>query len=65
MEFEINNQQILVVNQKDGFDSAVIVETLDNKDMTLNEYAIEPSDFIQMLNWYRYQKSIGNDDLDF
>lgn len=65
MEFEINNQQILAVNQKDGFDSAVIVETLDNKDMTLGEYAIEPGDFIQMLNWYRYQKSIGNDDLYF
>lgn len=24
---------------------------------------ITPDDFVEMLNWYNYQKSIGNDDL--
>lgn len=28
-------------------------------------YEISPSDMVTMLNWYRYQKENGNDDLTF
>lgn len=64
MEFEINNNQTLVVKQY-GFDSDVIVEALDNKDVTVREYSITPGDFITMLNWYQYQIEIGNLDLNY
>ena len=29
------------------------------------EHTITPGDFVMMLNWYRYQKRMGNTDLNF
>ena len=64
MEFEINNQQILVVKQY-GQDKPVKVEILNSMDEVDKEYTITPEDFVTMLNWYQYQKSSGNDNLNF
>jgi len=61
---EINNNQYLEVKQLEGGKVAVYKR---NKYGALLEMGtiIEPGDFVMMLNWYRYQKDNGNENLMF
>lgn len=43
----------------------VVKETLDSKGNIEKRESIELGDIITMLNWYSYQKNIGNKDLMF
>jgi hypothetical protein len=63
--FEINNQQTLNAEQFHHDGSISITKYDHNGQQTENTFTISPGDFIQMLNWYRYQKEKGNHALDF
>ncbi len=69
MEFEVNNGRKIVLEQAEP-DGLVNVTTWeapgdDGVRDCESEYTISPGDFVMMLNWYRYQKDIGNTCLDF
>ena len=59
ISFDINNGGILTVHQ-DGHDTEINVFSTNT-----GTYKISPGDFVTMLNWYRYQKENGNENLDF
>ncbi|MDR3560511.1 MAG: hypothetical protein P4N59_03580 [Negativicutes bacterium] len=64
MVFEVNNGRKLSVFQARD-DGPVYVTTLDSKGNEEMVESINPGDFVTMVNWYRYQKEIGNADLTF
>lgn len=67
MIFKVNNGRHIQVSQTKP-DGPVKAETFapkgDNmtKEQSIN---ISPGDFVMMLNWYRYQKENGNENLNF
>ena len=69
MEFKVNNGRTIKLEQSEP-DGPVSVTTWEAPDRDGNvgcdsEYTISPGDFVMMLNWYRYQKRMGNTDLNF
>lgn len=64
IEFEINNDGIMTLNQED-FDGEVTVTRRWLNDNELSPFRISAADFITMLNWYRYQKDNNNERLEF
>ena len=63
MSFNINNNQKIELKQTKD-DGSIFVITKDNS-KTETTRIISAGDFITMLNWYTYQKSIGNANLEF
>lgn len=64
MRFEVNNgRRIEVFQARD--DGQVYVTTYDSKGEKESSDIISPGDFVMMLNWYRYQKETGNENLNF
>lgn len=63
MLFDINNQQIMNVTQAEP-DGPVRVAVC-YEDKIEKEFAVSAGDFVTMLNWYRYQKDHGNENLMF
>ena len=63
LSFEINNQRKLEIAQE-KHDGSVIVTAKDENSIDY-QYTISPGDFVMILNWYRYQKENGNDNLTF
>lgn len=67
MIFRINNGRHMQVSQAKP-DGPVKVETYEpavdkmKKDQSIE---INPGDFVMMVNWYRYQKENGNENLNF
>lgn len=59
ISFDINNGGILTVHQ-DGHD-----QQLEVMSSNVGTFFISAGDFITMINWYRYQKSNGNLNLEF
>ena len=67
MIFRINNGRHMQVSQTKP-DGPVKVETYAPAGDKMNkEQSIEisPGDFVMMVNWYRYQKENGNENLNF
>jgi hypothetical protein len=65
MNFKVNNGRSIEVFQARN-DGPVYATTLNsNKEEEGNTEIISAGDFITMLNWYRYQKDIGNTNLSF
>lgn len=64
MNFKVNNgRRIEVFQARD--DGPVYATTYDSKGDKESSEIISPGDFIMMLNWYRYQKANGNENLNF
>jgi hypothetical protein len=61
---KVNNQRKIEVFQamEDGH---IYVNTIDSEGKQESSDIIKAGDFVTMLNWYRYQKSIGNVNLSF
>ncbi len=65
-----NNERVIRIRQS-LIDGPITVRVLDApRDMFGSRpletmYEISPGDMVTMLNWYRYQKENGNDDLSF
>lgn len=57
-----NKQYIRIVSVEDGID---IYKENENGDILTQKEHISGGNFISMLNWYRYQKQQGNNDLIF
>ena len=64
ISFEINNGQTITLEQG-KHDGGVTVTKTVGKVVTDAGYTINPGDFVTMLNWYRYQKENGNENLNF
>ena len=68
IEFIINNQRKIELEQTEP-DGLVHVTTWSAEQGGIreveSEYDINPGDFVMMLNWYRYQKGNGNNDISF
>ena len=65
MVFYVNNEQMIQVLQ-DGNDGDIIIKKSRKCANTITEeYKIEAGDFITMLNWYKHQKALGNENLNF
>lgn len=64
MIFEVNNGRRLE-NLQDREDDKVYIITRDPSGAEEDHEVISPGDFVAMLNWYRYQKKNGNENLDF
>lgn len=67
---EVNNNRRIRLSQK-MIDGPITVRTLSAPDdpfghrVLENEYEISAGDMVMMLNWYRFQKTQGNDALVF
>lgn len=68
---DVNNDRRIRLSQK-VIDGPITVRTLSAPDdlsghhrSIENEYEISAGDMVMLLNWYRFQKSHGNDDLLF
>ena len=59
ISFDTNNGGILTVHQ-DKHDNQLEVMSSN-----IGTFYISAADFVSMLNWYRYQKDIGNKNLEF
>lgn len=64
MKFEVNNGRTIEVFQARD-DGPVYVTRYDSKGQKESSDIISAGDFITMLNWYRYQKENGNENLNF
>jgi hypothetical protein len=64
MTFKVNNGRTIEVFQARD-DGPVYVTTYDSKGEKESSDIISAGDFVMMLNWYRYQKENGNQNLDF
>ncbi len=64
MIFKVNNGRRLEVFQ-DREDDKVYLITRDSHGEEESHEIIQPGDFVMMLNWYRYQKENGNENLNF
>ena len=42
-----------------------VVTSYDSRNEVITRYGVEDKDFVTMLNWYRYQKENGNEQLQF
>jgi hypothetical protein len=58
---KINNGKTVEVY----FDNGIKIIHKDENGLPFKSESITDGDFIMMLNWYYYQKSIGNKDLKF
>lgn len=68
MKFNVNNNGTMEVFQ--AMDDGPVYVTVyepekDGKREERSSAIIRPCDFITMLNWYRYQKEHGNENLNF
>ena len=70
LELAVNNDRRIRLKQSE-IDGLITVRTLSaptdvfgHRDLE-SEYEISAGDFVMMLNWYRYQKTQGNDALIF
>ena len=65
-----NNERVIRIRQS-LIDGPITVRVLDAPRDVFGSraletmYEISPGDMVTMLNWYRYQKENGNDDLSF
>lgn len=64
MKFKVNNGRTIEVFQARE-DGPVYVTTYSSKGDEEDCEIISPGDFVMMLNWYRYQKENGNENLNF
>mgnify|MGYP001317691028 CR=1 FL=1 len=64
MKFKVNNGRTIEIFQTRE-EGPVYVTTCDSKGDRESNEIISPEDFVMMLNWYRYQKEIGNENLNF
>lgn len=64
MTFKVNNGRTIEVFQARD-DGPVYVTRYDSKGEKESGDIISPGDFVMMLNWYRYQKENGNENLNF
>lgn len=64
MKFKVNNGRTIEVFQARE-DGPVYVTTYNSKGEKESSEIISSGDFVMMLNWYRYQKENGNENLDF
>lgn len=67
---DVNNDRMIRIRQQ-NIGGPITVRTLtapngpfDHRDVE-NEYEISAGDMVMLLNWYRYQKSHGNENLIF
>lgn len=66
-KFKVNNGRTIEVFQARE-DGPIYVTTYNSKGEKESSEIIEiisPEDIVMMLNWYRYQKENGNENLDF
>jgi hypothetical protein len=65
IETEINNGRTMQLTQQQ-YDGKILLTTFNAKSgLVDHEEEISPGDLTMMVNWYRYQKSIGNKELVF
>ena len=64
MTFKVNNGRTIEVFQARD-DGPVYVMRYDSKGEKESGDIISAGDFVTMLNWYRYQKENGNENLNF
>lgn len=70
VHLETNNERVIRIRQS-VIDGPITVRVLGAPRDVFGSrpletmYEISPSDMVTMLNWYRYQKENGNDDLRF
>ncbi|HRS66229.1 MAG TPA: hypothetical protein P5519_10140 [Spirochaetia bacterium] len=64
MTFKVNNGRTIEVFQARD-DGPVYVTRYDSKGEKESGDIISAGDFVTMLNWYRYQKENGNENLNF
>ena len=64
LKFDVNNGRTITLIQSTP-DSDVQISTTDSAHDMDTIYYISPGDFVTMLNWYKWQKSTGNDSLTF
>jgi hypothetical protein len=62
-KIEVNNKQVLEISLLCGGGAAVVKK--DSAGVAVEEFVISPGDFVTLLNWYRFQKSNGNENLMF
>ena len=67
MIFRINNGRHMQISQTkpDGPVKAETYEPAGDKMKKEQSIEISPGDFVMMVNWYRYQKENGNENLNF
>lgn len=63
ISMDINNGPKMTLEQQ-KHDGGIRVTTAYGK-IVDNEFTISPGDMVMMVNWYRHQKDIGNDNLSF
>ena len=67
---EVNNERMIRIRQN-VLDGSIMVRVLGAPRDVFGSrpletmYEISPGDMVTMLNWYRYQKENGNEDLSF
>lgn len=64
MTFKVNNGRTIEVFQARD-DGPVYVTRYDSNGKKESGDIISAGDFVTMLNWYRYQKENGNENLNF
>jgi len=64
MTFKVNNGRTIEVFQARD-DGPVYVTRYDGNGKKESSDIISAGDFVTMLNWYRYQKENGNENLNF
>jgi hypothetical protein len=64
MTFKVNNGRTIEVFQARD-DGPVYVTRYDSNGKKESSEIISAGDFVTMLNWYRYQKENGNENLNF
>ena len=63
INLNVNNERIIEITQT-KFDGIITVSTIENG-MSENSYNISACDMVTLLNWYNYQKGMGNNNLTF
>ena len=70
VHLEANNERVIRIRQS-LIDGSITVRVLGAPRDVFGSrpletmYEISPDDMVTMLNWYRYQKENGNEDLSF
>lgn len=70
VHLEANNERVIRIRQS-LIDGPITVRVLGaprdvfGSRLLETMYEISPDDMVTMLNWYRYQKENGNEDLSF
>lgn len=65
IKINVNNGQVLEVEQPKENGNIYVTKKDSQGRQQENTFSITAGDFVTMLNWYRYQKDIGNASLYF